>query len=129
MSPGSKQDQITPDSSAEKEIAVIGDEDTVIGFGLVGVKYSVIIDESADNGMILASIKKLIETPKIGFVFITQRIAAQIRTEFEKLKKEKPLYPIFIELPDKHGELHEHVDPIKLLIKQAIGMELDKGKT
>jgi vacuolar-type H+-ATPase subunit F/Vma7 len=44
------------------------------------------------------------------------------------LIREKPLYPIFIELPDKRGELPERVDPIKVLIRRAIGMEITKSK-
>ena len=58
---------------------------------------------------------------------ITQQIAETIRPELERLKIEKTLYPIFIELPDKTGELEGRVDPIKLLIKRAIGMEVVKG--
>ena len=40
---------------------------------------------------------------------------------------DKALYPIIIELPDKTGELPGRIDPIKLLIRRAIGMEVVKG--
>ena len=111
-----------------KQIAVIGDEDTVIGFGLTGVKYLTTVSTDSDNKEILTSISEYIETPGIGFVIITQSLAERIRTDFERLKLDKPLYPIFIELPDKAGELADRVDPIKTLIRRAIGMEIVKNE-
>ena len=112
-----------------KELAVIGDEDTIIGFGLTGIKHLVMIEDDFEDKEIFISIRELIETPNIGFIIITQRIAERIRSDFERLKVEKPLYPIIIELPDKRGELPDHEDPIKNLIKRAIGMEVVKGNT
>ncbi len=73
-------------------------------------------------------INEFINKPNIGFIIITQQIAERIREELEKLKLEKSLYPIFIELPDKTGELTDRVDPIRLLIRRAIGMEVVKGQ-
>ena len=114
--------------SPEKQIAVIGDEDTVIGFGLTGIKYlSLIPDDFADHE-IKKAITNYILNPEIGFVIITQKIAERVREDFEKIKAEKALYPIFIELPDKTGELPERIDPIKVLIRRAIGMEIVKNK-
>jgi V/A-type H+-transporting ATPase subunit F len=116
-------------NSPGKELAVIGDEDTVIGFGLTGIKHLLTIEDDYDDKDIIISIKELIETPNVGFIIITQTIAERIRTDFERLKLEKPLYPIIIELPDKRGELPDHVDPIRNLIRRAIGMEVIKGGT
>jgi V/A-type H+-transporting ATPase subunit F len=113
---------------ANKQIAVIGDEDTVIGFGLTGIKYLTAITPDSDNNEIILKIKGYIKNDEIGFVIITQSIAERIRPEFERLKQDKPLYPIFIELPDKRGELAERIDPIKILIRRAIGMEIVKSK-
>ncbi len=113
---------------ANKQIAVIGDEDTVIGFGLTGIKYLTTITPESDNNEIILKIKGYIKNEEIGFVIITQSIAERIRPEFERLKQDKPLYPIFIELPDKRGELAERIDPIKILIRRAIGMEIVKSK-
>ena len=111
-----------------KQIAVIGDEDTIIGFGLTGVKYLTTVSSDSDDKEILTSISEYIETPGIGFVIITQSLAERIRTDFERLKLDKPLYPIFIELPDKTGELADRIDPIKTLIRRAIGMEIVKNE-
>ena len=111
-----------------KQIAAIGDEDTIIGFGLTGVKYLTTVSSDSDDKEILTSISEYIETPGIGFVIITQSLAERIRTDFERLKLDKPLYPIFIELPDKTGELADRIDPIKTLIRRAIGMEIVKNE-
>lgn len=112
---------------ARKSIAVIGDEDTVIGFGLAGVKNCVIIKKDTDKIEIINSIKGLIKTKGLGFILISQQVAESVRAELERMKIEKSLYPILIELPDKTGELPDRVDPIRLLIKRAIGMEVVKG--
>jgi V/A-type H+-transporting ATPase subunit F len=109
-----------------KKIAVIGDEDTIIGFGLTGIKHLSIVAETADNKEILQFVKESIENPEIGFVLITEQVAERIRSEFERLKQDKPLYPIFIELPNKRGGVPDRVDPIKTLIRRAIGMEIVK---
>jgi V/A-type H+-transporting ATPase subunit F len=112
---------------ATKSLAVVGDEDTVIGFGLAGIKNLIIVKKDTDKLEIINSIKGLIKTPDLGFIIITQQIAESVRAELERMKQEKSLYPILIELPDKRGELPERVDPIRLLIKRAIGMEVVKG--
>ena len=111
----------------EKDMAVIGDEDTVMGFGLAGVKYLVTVYDDTENTEIVFSLKDFMKIPEIGFVIITQSIAERIRSELEILKLDKPLYPIFIELPDKHGTVPDHVDPIRELIRRAIGMEVVKN--
>jgi V/A-type H+-transporting ATPase subunit F len=115
-------------SSNDKAIAVIGDEDTAIGFGLAGVKNYSVVNKDSDNAEIMKLINEFVNKPNIGFIIITQQIAERVREELEKLKLEKSLYPIFIELPDKTGELPGRVDPIRLLIRRAIGMEVVKGK-
>jgi vacuolar-type H+-ATPase subunit F/Vma7 len=116
------------DKSTEKQIAVIGDEDTVIGFGLAGIKHLSLIPDDLEDHEIKEAIKTYILNSEIGFVIITQKIAERVREDFEKIKAEKALYPIFIELPDKTGELPERIDPIKVLIRRAIGMEIVKSK-
>jgi vacuolar-type H+-ATPase subunit F/Vma7 len=124
---GSSKSSSGQQRSPSKEIAVIGDEDTVIGFSLAGIKHISIIEEQAENQKIMDTIKEFINIPEIGFMIITQKIAEQIRDDLEKLKLEKTLYPIIIELPDKHGEVPDRVDPIRLLIRRAIGMEVIKS--
>ena len=113
---------------SNKQIAVIGDEDTAIGFGLTGIKYLTVIYENTDDKEIMDHIKKYIQNQRLGFVLINQGIAERIRHNFEQLKLTKPLYPIFIEIPDKHGELPDREDPIKSLIRRAIGMEITKNE-
>jgi V/A-type H+-transporting ATPase subunit F len=114
--------------SKKREIAVIGDEDTVIAFGLTGIKHLISVKDVSNDKEILKSIISLIENPEIGFIILTQPIAESIRDDFERIKQEKTLYPIFIEIPDKKGEMADIVDPIKILIRRAIGMDVVKNK-
>jgi vacuolar-type H+-ATPase subunit F/Vma7 len=126
--PSQTQSHSTSGDDSNKQIAIIGDEDTVIGFGLTGVKHLSPISTDDQDDEIIAIIKEYIQNSKIGFVLITQNVAERVRHTFELLKQAKALYPIFIELPDKHGELPDREDPIKTLIRRAIGMEISKNE-
>ena len=114
------------DGKVGKDIAVIGDEDTIIGFGLTGIKYLSTVMKSTDEKEIKEMVKEFILNPEIGFIIISQTISERIREDFERIKLDKPLYPIFIELPDKRGELSDRIDPIRALIRRAIGMDVVK---
>lgn len=126
--PSTSESVMDRKSSNDKKIAVIGDPDTVIGFGLTGIKYLTTIEPDTDKSEIILTIKGYIKNEEIGFIIISQSIAEMVRTEFERMKLDKHLYPIFIELPDKRGELPDRIDPIKSLIRRAIGMEIVKEK-
>ncbi len=121
-----KASQYITGKKQAKGIAVIGDEDTCIAFSLTGIKHITILENDSDKMEIMMAIKGYIKTPEIGFIIITQQIAESIRSDLEKLKQGKPLYPIILEIPDKKGEVPGRTDPISLLIRRAIGMEVMK---
>jgi V/A-type H+-transporting ATPase subunit F len=106
-----------------KNIAVIGDKDTTLGFAMAGIKqlYSIETGQEAKK-----AVESCLSNPDIGIVIITERLADNIREEIDKLKLDKTLYPIIIEIPDKKGEIPGRKDPISLLIKRAIGVEVTK---
>ena len=107
-----------------KKVAVIGDKDTALGFAMTGVKNIDIV--SPDQKEALNALEQNVKNTEIGIIIITERVADCIRDEIDKLKIDKTLYPIIIEIPDKQGEIPGRQDPISLLIKRAIGVEVTK---
>ncbi|HII06211.1 MAG TPA: V-type ATP synthase subunit F [Methanotrichaceae archaeon] len=104
------------------KIAVIGDSDTVSGFRLGGVtvSYAVKAVEPID-----AILRELIADEMIGVVVITERVADANRSAIDEANKgKKTITPIIVEIPDKSGPIVREVDPLKALIKSAIGVEI-----
>lgn len=106
----------------EMKVAVIGDLDTVTGFRLGGVTatYIVGIGEKID-----AILKKLIADEGLAVIVVTERIAdANQQAIVEAKRAKKAVTPIIVEIPDKNGRIAREVDPLKMLIKSAIGVEV-----
>ena len=105
----------------KSNIAVMGDPDTVTGFMLGGIKegYPVRNMEEADQ-----TLEKLIKTD-ISIIIITEKIGDELRTNIDKLTKERTL-PMIIEIPDKNGSIEIESEPLNKLIKRVIGVEMIK---
>ncbi|MHC1594168.1 MAG: V-type ATP synthase subunit F [Methanotrichaceae archaeon] len=104
------------------KIAVIGDSDTVSGFRLGGVTNSYVVkaDEPID-----AVLKELISDEELGVIIVTERVADANRSTIDGLNKaKKSITPIIVEIPDKGGPIVREVDPLNVLIKSAIGVEV-----
>ncbi len=102
------------------EIAVIGDEDTVVGFRLAGVK-DVCIHRDADgtDRYIRESLER-----DVGVIIITDRCAAEVRGLLDRLRSERTrVKPIFVEIPDKRGPM-EGMDGLQRLIRRVVGAEV-----
>ncbi|MDI6917256.1 MAG: V-type ATP synthase subunit F [Thermoplasmatales archaeon] len=99
-------------------IAVIGDRDTVIGFALSGVKNGRVAENKEEAK---DALKEFMETPNIGIVIITEKVAELIRKELDNWKNQKTLYPVIVEIPDKKGVM-EREDRIEKIIRRAVGV-------
>jgi len=107
---------------SQMKLVVIGDSDTVSGFRLGGVTSShvVRVEEPID-----AILTKLIADEEIGVIAITERVAEANRLAIDEANKgKKTITPIMVEIPDKNGPIVREVDPLKALIKSAIGVEI-----
>ncbi len=100
-------------------IGAIGDFATVTGFRLAGIKDAYEVEEPKGAVEVL---KKLMKED-IGVVIITERLADQIRDETAVLIEGK-IFPLIVEIPDKHGPIEGKVDPIRALIKKAVGVDI-----
>jgi V/A-type H+-transporting ATPase subunit F len=99
---------------------VIGDRDTVTGFALTGIKdlYAVTDKEEAKSAL-----AELMENSEIGVIIITERFSQVLQPDIRRWREEKPLYPLIVEIQDKKGRI-EREDPIRLLIKRAVGLDI-----
>lgn len=97
---------------------VIGDQDTVLGFGLVGVDgVSVHGPEEAR-----AAFDRALETREIGIVVITEKAAEMIRPVVDRYVFTED-FPLILEIPDRTGPHPDRPD-MRSLVNQAIGINL-----
>lgn len=106
------------------KVSVIADRDIVTGFALTGIKdlYAVDNREEAKNAL-----EEVMKNPDIGVVIITERYALYLQEDIRRWREEKPLYPLIVEIQDKKGKV-ERDDPIRLLIKRAVGLDISASE-
>jgi len=97
------------------KIGVVGDPDVVAGFRLAGLTdvYEVKSLEQAAK-----AIEDLENNSEIGLIITTERIGEQIRDTISSSKK------VVVEVPDKNGPIVREKDPVKVLVRNAVGVEI-----
>ncbi|HEC94990.1 MAG TPA: V-type ATP synthase subunit F [Thermoplasmatales archaeon] len=103
------------------KIAALCDEDTAIGFRLAGV-HEVYVPEN--NARELFS--EVTGRDDIGVLFITENIADLIAREIKEYLLQQRNFPIVVEIPGKAEGKPEHMDHISLLIKRAVGVDIER---
>lgn len=97
---------------------VIGDEDTVLGFGMVGVRgVHAESAEAADRAL-----SDALEDRDIGIIIITEAIAQRIRTRVDSYIFSHR-FPLIVEIPDRRGPA-EGRKSLREMVNQAIGISL-----
>lgn len=97
---------------------VIGDEDTVLGFGLSGVQGK-IVQNSEEASRVFHDVLKQSE---IGIIIITEKIADMIRAEVDAFMFSEQ-FPLLVEIPDRNGHMPER-PALRELAAKAIGIKL-----
>jgi len=97
---------------------IIGDEDTVLGFGMVGVDGTIV--RTADEARI--AIKNAINDRSIGIIIITERIANFIRETVDRYIFTLS-FPLIVEIPDRTGPMKGRKN-IRDAVNTAIGIKL-----
>lgn len=97
---------------------VIGDQDTVLGFALVGVDG--VVPTSPDD--VQAAFETALKDKDVGILIFTERTAAMIRPVVDRYTFTED-FPLIVEIPDRTGP-----DPARpslhALVNQAIGINL-----
>lgn len=101
-------------------ISVIGDHSTVTGFRLAGVNEGF---EVAGGKEALPILKDKFKEKEAGLIIITEKIYGEIEDEIKRLT-EKRVTPMIVAIPDSKGFFEERVDPIRELVKKAVGIEI-----
>lgn len=97
---------------------VIGDEDTVLGFGMGGVRGTGVHDRASAE----EAFRQAIAEPNIGILIITEKIADYIRSTVDQyLFSER--FPLILEIPDREGP-KEGRTGIREMVNAAIGIKL-----
>jgi V/A-type H+-transporting ATPase subunit F len=97
---------------------VIGDEDTVLGFRLAGIKGRVVKTPEESK----AALEQAFQEEGLGVVIIPERIASPIRQHVDRFVY-KTTFPLIIEIPDGQGPMEDR-GSIRDLIRTAVGVHL-----
>lgn len=97
---------------------VIGDEDTVLGFNLVGIEGDIV--QTPEE--VKASLQKTFQMKDMGIIIISERLASSAR-ELVNQYMYKTTFPLIIEIPDRLGPL-ERKGTVRDMIRSAIGVRL-----
>ncbi len=97
---------------------VIGDEDTVLGFGMVGVGGSVATTVAEAQ----AAFDAAMADRDIGILVITERSAQLIRPRVDRLLFSDD-FPLIVEIPDRRGRMPDR-PTVRETVNSAIGIKL-----
>lgn len=98
--------------------SIIGDEDTVLGFGIVGVSGRVVTDSDQAQ----RAFEAFLQDKETGVIIITERIADMIRPIVDKYLFTVN-FPLVVEIPDRNGTKPDKPG-IKEMVNSAIGIKL-----
>jgi V/A-type H+-transporting ATPase subunit F len=97
---------------------VLGDEDTVLGFGLVGVNgFAATNETEAEN-----SFKEVLKDRQVGIIIITEKVAELIRPLVDAYLFTSS-FPLIVEIQDRTGKMAGKPD-IRQMVNEAIGIKL-----
>lgn len=97
---------------------IIGDEDAVLGFGMVGVRGKAV----GTTAQAESAFQGALEDKEVGVIVITERAADLIRTRVDRyLFSER--FPLIVEIPDRQGRLPDKPG-VRELVNAAIGIKL-----
>ncbi|HEX54849.1 MAG: hypothetical protein DRO90_00860 [Candidatus Altiarchaeales archaeon] len=99
-----------------EEFCIIGDELTVTGMKLIGVKNCYIADKE--------NVRDILENAvnKFAIVAITHSLSKHVKNEIERIRANNK---IIVEIPDREGGGE---DTLRKLVRDVIGFELKKQK-
>ena len=98
--------------------SVIGDEDTILGFGIVGVIGKVATNEEETR----RAFNELLEDKDVSIIIITERLADKIRALVDQYLLTQS-FPLIVEIPDRQGRLPGRPG-IKEMVNAAIGIKI-----
>ena len=105
------------------KLAVMGDWDSIYGFGALGLKT--IVESGEDREQAAERLEKLAEEA-YAVIYITEALAAKIPETIEKMRQ-RPM-PAVILIPGISGNTGEGIRGVKRSVEQAVGSDIIFGK-
>ncbi len=103
------------------KITAICDEDTAVGLRFAGIKEVYTPDRN-----IRELFREITERDDVGILFLTEDIANSISRDLHEYLLQKREFPIVVEIPDKRGHRSEYIDHVSMLIKRAVGIDIER---
>ncbi len=100
------------------EYFVIGDEDTVLGLGMAGVRGRIVKDAAGAK----SSFSEAIKDGSVGIVIMTEAVADLIRQDVDRYLFTES-FPLIVEIPDRKGRVPGKPG-IRELVNKTIGLKL-----
>lgn len=97
---------------------IIGDEDALLGFGMVGVQGRAVRTAAEAED----AFRTVLEDPNVGIILITERAADLIRPQVDRFIFTER-FPLIVEIPDRQGRLPDRPG-IREMVNAAIGIKL-----
>ena len=98
--------------------SIIGDEDTVLGFAIVGVSGRV----ATDAGEAQRAFETLLQDQETSIIIMTERVADMMRATVDQYLFTET-FPLIVEIPDRHGPAPDRPG-IRELVNNAIGIKI-----
>lgn|SRR5690606_34878445 len=99
-----------------KQFLLSDSRDTLVAMRLAGIK-GVLTESTSDAEM---ELDELLKNKEIGILLISEKLAEAMREKIDAIK-EKSLFPLIVEIPDRHGSIK---DPNYILnyVKESVGI-------
>jgi len=97
-------------------IYVLGSEDTVIGFGLIGISGKVVRTASDAQRLLI----EIAQKKMYKIIIINSKLSGEIE-EFVENYRLNPENPVLVEIPDETGTTAIY-ESVKDLLKRSIGV-------
>jgi len=96
---------------------VIGDENTVTGFRMIGLGGEIVETEDETR----EALEEAFASDDIGIIIITERIAAKVQEEIDEYLYGND-FPLIIQIPDREGPIEGRTS-IREMVNAAIGVK------
>ena len=99
------------------KIGVLGDRDSVYGFGALGLEVFPVEEPEAG-----AKLLRQLAEEEYAVLYVTEALCAQIPDELERLR-ERPL-PAVVPIPGIYGNTGMGLQQVKRSVEQAVGSDI-----